>query len=78
MPVAAMFLPSHTPVIDAGALAAATGLGLYTDGQRTALLPRRLPGWFKVGRELRDHRLMDDYELTEATAYVNNPGSFAA
>lgn len=37
---------------------------LYTDGHRLAWLPRRLPGWFRIGAA----DVRDAYDATDRTA----------
>lgn len=78
MPVTAMFIPSDCTVADAAQIAQANGLGIYTDGQRTALLPRRLPGWFKLGVNAANDRRIDPrdaYEIHEQSAYLETYGA---
>ena len=33
---------------------------LYTDGHRLAWLPRRLPGWYRLGGAIKQVRLWDE------------------
>lgn len=40
--------------------AIADGMGLYTDGSRTMLLPQPLPGWHRMAVKLRDIDISDD------------------
>lgn len=51
--IAAVILPARTNFHQAVAEAITTRHApesrLYTDGERVAWLPRRLPGWFRVG-----------------------------
>ena len=48
--------------------AIAAGMGLYTDGVRTMLLPAPLPGWFRVAVTLRDSDPSDDQLADEEAA----------
>lgn len=59
----AVFLPQTGTLYDAlrstsARRAIAEGMGLYTDGRHTALLPAPREGWFRVAVRCRD--LLDD------------------
>ncbi len=54
MTATAVFLPKtigEQDVSEVAALARQLGLGIYHNGQRTALLPRDLPGWYRLGKK---------------------------
>lgn len=44
------------------------GMGLYTDGVRTMLLPKALPGWHRMAVTLRDIDDSDDQVSDEVAA----------
>lgn len=46
---------------------------LYTDGHRLAWLPRRLPGWFRIGAA----DVLDAYEQTDRSAGCCDMGEAA-
>ena len=46
---------------------------LYTDGHRLAWLPRRLPGWFRIGAA----DVRDSYDATDRSAGCCDMGEAA-
>jgi len=47
--------------------AIARGMGLYTDGVHTVLLPAPLPGWIRLAVVMRDHDDTDN-QITDQEA----------
>ncbi len=70
----AVFIPAgaelHTALRTPGARQAiAAGFGLYLSANgRTALLPKRLPGWYRMAVKLRDLLQLDDEEVLTCAA----------
>lgn len=53
--ITAIYIPSHTELADAAALAAEKGMALWTDGQRS-VIARRKPGkglWAQVAVKIK-------------------------
>ena len=68
MSASAIILPAQEncrdAILEASRMQRDPSCKLYTDGRRMAWLPRRLPGWFRIGAA----DVSDAYEQTDRTA----------
>lgn len=75
--IAAVILPEREQIkpamIEAGRAVRDPACKLYTNGHRLAWLPRRLPGWYRIGAA----DVRDAYEDCDRTATCCDIGEMA-